>query len=218
MTHGHTHEEAEHAQHHSHSPFDKRVAMTMVAIASLLAAVKVVGHRAHNEAILAQQRASNMWAYYQAKKNRQYNLEMAVKLPLLLNGPAKARAALDGLDLDEALVALVAAKAGGKEDKPKKKKAQDPTNATELLALWTKNIGKWRGDSEAIQEKAEKEEALVKHHHHQADRFDLGELFIELSMVLCSVAILTKRHSFWYGGMLVGLAGTVIAATGFFVH
>src|SRR4051812_45637120 len=89
--HGTAHEEAAHAQHASHDPFDRRVAITMVVIAAVLAGVKVLGHRAHNDvlrynieagqkrteadtlhtkAVAASTRASNQWSYYQAKKLR----------------------------------------------------------------------------------------------------------------------------------------------------
>ena len=49
MAHGHAHEEAEHAEHSSHDPFDKRVALSMVVIAALLASVKLLGHRAGSD-------------------------------------------------------------------------------------------------------------------------------------------------------------------------
>src|SRR4051812_35779570 len=85
MTHGHVHEEAEHASHHSGDPFDRQVAMTMVVIAALLAGVKVQAHRTHNETLIyqikagdyqskansAKTSASNLWSFFQAKKMRE---------------------------------------------------------------------------------------------------------------------------------------------------
>ena len=56
------------------------------------------------------------------------------------------------------------------------------------------------------------------HKHHQAFYFDLGELCVELALVLSSVAILTKRSGYWYGGMAIGLIGLVVVAMGFFAH
>jgi hypothetical protein len=89
MTHGNPHEEAEHASHHAADPFDKRVAMSMVVIAAVLAAVKVAGHRTHNDTLqyqiksgVAQSQAnvehtleSDQWNFFQAKKQRQYLYE-----------------------------------------------------------------------------------------------------------------------------------------------
>jgi hypothetical protein len=82
-----------------------------------------------------------------------------------------------------------------------------------------------RKDAESHQEKGKKhgeDSAQLRekstHRHHQADFFDLGELGVELALVLASVAILTKRPSYWYGGMVVGVIGLICVARGFFVH
>ena len=75
MTHGNPHDEAEHASHHAQDPFDKRVAMSMVVIAALLAMVKVLGHRTHNDTLAFQIEAgvhhtqqSDQWNFFQAKR------------------------------------------------------------------------------------------------------------------------------------------------------
>ena len=75
-------EEAEHAQHAAHHPFDRRVAMTMAIVAAALACVTPLSHRADNEVLQDQinsakqiSKASDQWAYYQAKKNREYMYE-----------------------------------------------------------------------------------------------------------------------------------------------
>ena len=43
----------------------------------------------------------------------------------------------------------------------------------------------------------------------------LGELGIELALVLCSVAVLTKRPGFWYSGMAFGLVGLAVSLSSF---
>jgi hypothetical protein len=67
---------SEHA-HHAREPFDKRVAVTMAIIAALLAIVSVAAHIFATEELLAQQKASDQWAYYQAKDIRRYDSEIA---------------------------------------------------------------------------------------------------------------------------------------------
>src|SRR5271169_983410 len=67
------HEHAEHAK----EPFDKKVALTMAIVAALLAIVSVLGHILSTEELLAQQKASDQWAYYQAKDIRRYDSEIA---------------------------------------------------------------------------------------------------------------------------------------------
>jgi hypothetical protein len=63
--------------HHAQEPFDKRVAVTMAIIAALLAIVSVAAHIYATEELLAQQKASDQWAYYQAKDIRRYDSEIA---------------------------------------------------------------------------------------------------------------------------------------------
>src|SRR5262245_47006322 len=67
---------SEHAEH-AKEPFDKKVAMTMAIIAALLAIVSVAAHIYSTEELLAQQKASDQWAYYQAKDIRRYDSEIA---------------------------------------------------------------------------------------------------------------------------------------------
>ncbi len=52
----------------------------------------------------------------------------------------------------------------------------------------------------------------------QADRFDGGEAFLEIGLVICSITLLTKRKFFWIGGVLIGILGFALAATGFSLH
>jgi Domain of unknown function (DUF4337) len=61
----------EHVQH-AQDPFDKVVAGTMAIIAASLAIVSVLGQHFNTEKLLSQQRASDQWAYYQAKDIRRY--------------------------------------------------------------------------------------------------------------------------------------------------
>src|SRR6266446_2026179 len=79
-------EHAEHAQ----GPFDKRVAASMAIIAALLAVVSVLGHITTTEELLSQQKASDQWAYYQAKSIRRYESEIARDL-LAQAGGAKTQ-------------------------------------------------------------------------------------------------------------------------------
>jgi hypothetical protein len=62
---------------HAKDPFDKRVAGSMAILAAGLAIVSVMGHLATTEEIVNQARASDQWAYYQAKSIRRYESEIA---------------------------------------------------------------------------------------------------------------------------------------------
>ena len=51
------------------------VSMTMAVVAVLVATVSLLGHRAHTEEILLQNKTTDTWAYYQAKNLRLNNLQ-----------------------------------------------------------------------------------------------------------------------------------------------
>ena len=67
-------EHAEEAAQHNLAP----VTVTMAILAVLVAAVSLFGHRAHTEEMLMQTKATDHWAYYQAKEIRRRNYELFV--------------------------------------------------------------------------------------------------------------------------------------------
>lgn len=75
-------------------------------------------------------------------------------------------------------------------------------------------IEKSRGDQDQIQEEAKALEEKVELYEHRADRYDLGETFLEVGLVICSITLLTKRRAFWYAGMLFGISGVVFTVMG----
>ena len=52
------------------------VTLTMAIFAVLVAAVSLLGHRAHTEELLLQTKATDQWAYYQAKDIRRHSYEV----------------------------------------------------------------------------------------------------------------------------------------------
>ncbi len=83
-------EELQEHTEHAKDPFDKRVAGSMAILAAGLAIVSVLGHLATTEEIVNQARASDQWAYYQAKTIRRYESEIA--RDILAAQPAKMAA------------------------------------------------------------------------------------------------------------------------------
>jgi Domain of unknown function (DUF4337) len=67
------HENAEHAHHR---PDLAPVSLTMAILAVLVAVATLLGHRAHTEEVVLQAKASDQWAYYQAKNIRQRQDEL----------------------------------------------------------------------------------------------------------------------------------------------
>jgi hypothetical protein len=214
MTHGTEHhvEESEHAQHAAQDPFTRRVAMTMAIVAATLACETLLSHRAHNATLSNQIKANdniteraNVFGRYQAKKNRQYQAEANAQL---LTANAAVLAALAG---DE------------KDDRGQRLRAA-AKQATDDAQRWKDNARKWKRDAAEILEQGNKFNPEIKKYeeeaesfHHRSDFFDLGELGVELALVLCSIAVLTRGRAFWYAGIVVGAVGLVVAVAGFFV-
>src|ERR1019366_3111072 len=68
------------------------ISVTMAIIAVLVASVSLMGHRSHTEEVLTETRASDQWAYYQAKNIRRHNYEMGIDLLSLGEFKDKAQA------------------------------------------------------------------------------------------------------------------------------
>jgi hypothetical protein len=74
------HELREHAEHGAQEETMRPVAFTMAVLAVLVAITTVLGHRTHTEAVLDQNRATDQWNEYQAKKIRSYNTSLSSDL------------------------------------------------------------------------------------------------------------------------------------------
>ncbi len=189
-------EHAEHTQHASHDPFDRRVAMTMAIVAAVLACVSMLSHREHTETLRLQNeanthhtKANDQWNYSQAKKDRGVIYDVSGKMVGALGN-----------------------------------NSTDSKDAHILAGDWVKMGEEYQKQAKEIQDKAREEEDKAKkleeeshRAHHRADRYDLGELGVELALVLCSLAVLTKRAPFWYSGISFGILGACVAITGLFL-
>jgi hypothetical protein len=79
---------------HGHESGSKPVAFTMSVLAVLVAIVTVLGHRTHTEAVLNQNKATDQWNLYQAKKIRSSDTGLASDLLSVMTIPdANAKAA-----------------------------------------------------------------------------------------------------------------------------
>lgn len=209
MPHGPEHhiEHAEHAQHAAHSPFDKKVTLSIAIVAAILACVSMLGHRAHNqtlmlqgEAIQAQTEAgiehtkvTNKWAFYQALNIRSHMYRANQEM------------------LDE--ISRTQGKGTPDSKAAKRWKSQEDKYETMLPKL-EKEAREIEETVKKYQDVAKKKIAESHDAHLRADRFDYGELGVEFAVVLCSLALLTKRQSFWYVGLVSCLLGTLVALSG----
>jgi len=65
---------------------------------------------------------------------------------------------------------------------------------------------------------AEEFEADVKKAEQQAGHYDLGEALLEIAVVLTSITLLTRQKVFFLGGLVLGIAGALIAGYALILH
>ena len=94
----------------------------------------------------------------------------------------------------------------------------DPKASATKLAEYKAHIAKWNEDLKQEREQAEEYEAEVRHSEKQAQHFDLGEALLQISVVLSSITLFTRRRTYFIGGVSLGVAGVIIAATAWLVH
>src|SRR6266446_8964694 len=153
----------EHAQEGRENPSLAPISVTMAILAVFVAVVSLLGHRAHTEELLMQNRATDQWSYYQAKNIRRHNYEMGVDLLALVEFKDKAQA-----------------------DKVREKYHQEAERYTKEQA--------------EIEEQAKDLEKESAGEQRKANRFDLGEVFLEIGLVITSLALLSRKRIFWILG------------------
>ncbi len=232
-----THEHLEHAENAGHGqhgtdPFTMRVAMTMAIIAAILAAVSLIGHRKHNEALQKQGDAnrlhteaaafkvdsSNAYAYYQAKRARVEQAGYAIKFTKLLasapNSDELRRAEVEGWQK------YIQKNSNKKEDVkvdeagfPLKTASGEEDNSPGALLVYGDQYKRLAIERSKEADKSHKE---YEHVHHQADGLDFAHLAVELGLVLCTISVLTRKREFWLGGILAALVGVGVASYALF--
>jgi Domain of unknown function (DUF4337) len=83
---------------------------------------------------------------------------------------------------------------------------------------YVKEVERYEKDKDTISDQAKELEAERDVVSHRADRFDAGEVFLEMGLVICSITLLTKKRLFWFGGITIAAIGVLLAATGFLIH
>jgi uncharacterized protein DUF4337 len=106
--------------HHEHgdNPIVVPVSVTISILAVLVAAVTLLGHRAHTEELLLQSQATDQWAFYQAKNIRLHEMQSIADLLGALSPQDKEKAAA----LREKYLKETERYAGDKEDISEKAK------------------------------------------------------------------------------------------------
>ncbi|HMF77799.1 MAG TPA: DUF4337 domain-containing protein [Bryobacteraceae bacterium] len=84
-----------------------------------------------------------------------------------------------------------------------------------IVAKYTKDGDRYERDLAEISEKAHDFEKERDKTGHEAERFHIGEVFLECAIVFSSLSILVKRKPLFVFGVISALLGLSIAVTGY---
>ena len=178
-------QEGEHAQY-----FNRRIALLIAVLALFLSFSETLGKSAQTEAIDANVKSSDTWAFFQAKDIRRTTLNTAADQTALLAPNVADPAAKAAIDKQ---IAAWRATAARYESDPK--------------------TGEGRKElaERAREQEEERELALAKYHH-----YELASAAFQVGIVLASAAVITGTLALaWLGGAL-GLLGLGLTGLGLF--
>ena len=172
------HEHAEHAEHaaHANDPFISRVSITIAVLAVLAATVGSLetmeagaAIESSSEAVLEQNKASDIWGEYQADSLKKH------------------------------LYGIAADAGGANADRYKQTSDEQKTTQTEVK-------------KHAIEDETARDQKLAEArvHEHRHHRLAVAATLAEIGIAICTVAIITRRKSFWLGSLVLGLGGVLV--------
>jgi hypothetical protein len=94
----------------------------------------------------------------------------------------------------------------------------DHARAEQDREKFVREAERYKNEQTEIEAEAHRLEQEVQVAAHKANRFNLGEVFLEIALVLTSVTLLTSERRYWLMGMGLGTLGVVVALTGFLIR
>jgi Domain of unknown function (DUF4337) len=94
----------------------------------------------------------------------------------------------------------------------------DKEKAEALRERYLKEAERYEKEKDEASEQAkelEKERELVSR---KTDRYEAGEVILEIALIICSLTLLTKKRFFWASGIALGLVGVCVALSGFMIR
>jgi Domain of unknown function (DUF4337) len=185
------HETIEKAQEGEHAEyFNRRIALLIAVLALFLSFSETLGKSAQTEAVSANVRSADTWAFSQAKDIRRTVLTAASDQMLLLTASVTDPTAKAAIDKQVETWRKTAARY-----------ESDPQTGEGLKELRVR----------AKEEEEERDLALAKYHH-----YELASAAFQVGIVLASATVITGIVALaWLGGAL-GLLGLALTLFGFF--
>jgi hypothetical protein len=96
--------------------------------------------------------------------------------------------------------------------------SKDAEAAAKLHEKYRAEADRYKEDQKELDAKARELEKDADLTRRKADRFDLGEVFLEIALVITSITLLSGRRIFWYFGLFMATAGILVAASSWIVR
>ncbi len=166
--------------------FTKRVALVTAIFAVVLAISSLGGNNAMKEMLLAQQQASDQWAFYQAKALREHfyrGQKLRLEADLLERGGSM---------------------------KPEVRKHYES-----MLKKSEDEESRYAGEKKEIEQEAKNLERERDINRAKDPYFDYAEVLLQISIVMASVSILSLSRRTFYFAITAALLGALFSLNGF---
>ena len=168
--------------------------MTYMAITTILIAVAATlstfkGGGFSTRSLLNQTLASDQWAFYQSKSIKGYIYDMR----------------RENLEIQVASLE----KQKGNEELVKKYNS--------LITEYAQKVKTYESEKEAIDKVAKSYESIREESKLHSAKFGIAVIFLQISILLSSIATLSKKRFVWICGIVLGVIGIVYFIDGFFL-
>lgn len=166
--------------------FTRRVALTTAVFAVVLAIAALGGNNAMKEMLLAQQMASDQWAYYQAKATREHLYraqKVQIEATLAERGAAMSPAARRHLDA--------------------------------ALHKMNEEETRYAGEKKDIERQARALEHERDLNRGKDPYFDYAEVLLQIAIVLASISILAGSRPVYYFAIVSASLGALLTLNGY---
>jgi hypothetical protein len=172
----------------------KETWMTYMAITTILIAVAATlstfkGGGFSTKSLLNQTLASDQWAFYQSKSIKSYIYDMR----------------RENLEIQVASL--------------EKQKGNDTLikKYNGMVADYTQKVKTYESEKEAISKEAKSYENVRNESKTHSGKFGIAVIFLQISILLSSIATLSKKRFVWICGLVLGLIGIFYFIDGFFL-
>lgn len=164
------------------------LALTTVIFAVCATLSTFKGGGFSTRSVMSQSQASDEWAFFQAKAIKSYIYQMQKE------------------SLELKLLEL-----------PRSTPEEVANSYKEKITDYKNKIAKYDQEKTEIQEKAKRLEGVRDESQKHSQAFGMAVIFLQIAILLSSIAGLLKKKLVWYGGMATGVVGLFYFVDGFLV-